>query len=180
MVRWEIGSFTSDSLYSVTVDNNATNGKLTVSSNNTDVSTIDIDFSKIETITGTGLLYQSFPRSTNDIITVKNPGDTVTISMLGNIGTNYAIDTDTTIDTSLDGTPDNDSDNKDDASYADGSTYTLNDTNSNKKERTLRLNLIKDGTIISTRTITLVLEYIANTMETSKDLFGSGIAELSS
>lgn len=52
MAHWEIGSITSDSLSSVTVDSNTTSGKLTVSSNNTDVSTIDIDFSKIETITG--------------------------------------------------------------------------------------------------------------------------------
>lgn len=126
------------------------------------------------------MIYQSFPRSNNDTITVKNPGDTVTLSMLGNTATNYAIDTDTTIDTSLDGTPDNDADNKDDASYADGSIYTLNDTNGNKRERTLRLSLIKDGTVISTRTITLVLDYIANTIETNKDLSGSGIAGLSS
>ncbi len=177
--HWEVGSITSDSLSSITVDGSTTNGKLTVSSNNTDVSTTDIDFSKIETITGSGLLYQSFPRSNNDVITVKNPGDTISISMLGNTATNYAIDTDTTIDSSLDGEPSNDEDNKDNGSYNDGSSYVFHDINTNKREHTIRLALIKDGTVISTRSITIILDYIASSVEASRDLSGSGIAGLS-
>ena len=179
--HWEIGSTLSDSLASVMIESaSGTTGKLTISSNDTDVSTTDIDLSKIETISGTGVLYQSYPRAINDTIKVKNPSDAVLISMFGNIASNYAIDTDTMIDTSLDGTPDNDADNKEDASYADGSVYTLHDlASSNKKERKIQLSLVKDGSVIATRTITIILDYIASTSEAGIDLTGSGTAGLS-
>ncbi len=179
--HWEVGSFKSESLTSIILDanSNTMSGILTVSSNDTDISTKSIDFSKIETISWSGVLYQSYPRSNNDIITVKNPSDSILLSMLGNNATNYAIDTDSLIDTNLDGIPDNDQDNKDDASYADGSIFKFHDLgNDNKREHKIRLSLIKDGTVINTRTITIVLEYITNTLEKDLDLTGSWVATL--
>jgi hypothetical protein len=179
--HWEIGSTLSDTLASVMIESaSGTTGKLTVSSNDTDVSTTDIDLSKIETISGTGVLYQSYPRAINNTITVKNPSDAVLISMFGNIADNYAIDTDTLIDTSLDGTPDNDADNKEDTSYTDGSVYTIRDlSSSNKREHKIQLSLIKDGSVIATRTINIILDYIASTSEAGIDLTGTGTAGLS-
>lgn len=153
---------------------------MTISSNDTDISTVDIDLSKLETISGSGLLYQSYPRSTEDVITVKNPSDSVMISMLGNTASNYGIDTDTMIDTSLDGTPDNDIDNKDHISYTDGSIYTFVDlAGSPKREHKIRLTLLKDGSIIATRNITIILDYLASTKEVNIDLTGSGTPGLS-
>ncbi len=163
----------SESLPYLMVDasNITSSGKLSISSNNTESSIANIDFSKIETISGSGVLYQSYPRNINDTITVKNPSDAIIISMFGNNVSNYAIDTDAMIDTSLDGIPDNDSDNKDDASYTDGSPYVIyNIGNNNKREHTLRLALIKDGVVVSTRPITIILDYISSTAEDNIDL----------
>jgi PKD repeat protein len=174
--RWEIGSTVSESPTSIVIDATGipATGKLTISSNTSDTSTIDIDLSQLETISGTGILYQSYPRAVNDTITVKNPGDTVLLSMYGNTSTNYAIDTDTLIDTSLDGTPDNDTDNKNDASYTDGSPYVLHDLSStNKRERKIALSLISSGSVVATRTITVILDYIASTSEADISLTGS-------
>ena len=100
--------------------------------------------------------------------------------MLGNTATNYAIDLDTTIDTSLDGTADNDVDNLDDSSYKDGSSYTFHDlANSTKRERKIQLSLLKDGVVIATRSITIILDYIASTSEADIGLTGSGTTGLS-
>ena len=105
---------------------------------------------------------------------MKNPGDTLLISMYGNTATNYAIDTDTLIDTSLDGTPDNDADNKLDTSYTDGSTYTFHDlSGTNKRERKIVLSLISSGSVVASRTITVILDYIASTSEADISLTGS-------
>ncbi len=174
--RWEVGSTVSDSPTWVILDstNLPTTGKLTISSNTSDTSTTDIDLSVLETISGTGVLYQSYPRAVDDTITVKNPGDTLLISMYGNTATNYAIDTDTLIDTSLDGTPDNDADNKLDTSYTDGSTYTFHDlSGTNKRERKIVLSLISSGSVVASRTITVILDYIASTSEADISLTGS-------
>ncbi len=100
--------------------------------------------------------------------------------MLGNTASNYGIDTDTMIDTSLDGTPDNDIDNKDHISYTDGSIYTFVDlAGSPKREHKIRLTLLKDGSIIATRNITIILDYLASTKEVNIDLTGSGTPGLS-
>jgi hypothetical protein len=148
--------------------------KLTISSNTGDNSTAEIDLTKLETISGTGVLYQSYPRAIDDTITVKNPGDAILLSMYGNSGDNYAIDTDTLIDTSLDGTPDNDADNKSDTSYTDGSVYVLqNMTTSNKREHNMRLSILKNGVVVSTRNLTMILDYVASTSESSISLSGS-------
>jgi PKD repeat protein len=181
--RWTIWSTISESLTSTIVgaDDVSLSGKLSISSNNTDIDSTEIDFSKIETITGSGVLYQSYPRNSNDIITLKNPTDPLTISMFGNDASNYAIDTDILIDTNLDGTPDNDSDNKNDASYTDGSAYSMRNIGTdNKREHKIKLLLIKDWAIIDTRIITIILDYISATSETDIDLNGSGSVWLSS
>jgi PKD repeat protein len=179
---WELGSTNSESLNSVILnaDEVPTSGKITVSSDDSEISTTNIDFNSIESISGTGVLYQSFPKSINDTITLKNPGDTVYLSMYGNKATNYTIDTDISIDTNLDGLSDNDIDNKDDASYAEGSPYTIrNFGDRNKRERQIRISTIENGMPTATRTINIVLDYIASTAESSIDLSGSGVTGLS-
>ena len=114
--------------------------KLTVSDESSNSDSIDIDLTKPESISGTGVVYQSYPRATNDTITVKNPSDIIRISLLGNTGSTFAIDTDTTIDSSLDGIADNDADNRDAPSYTDGQIYSLQDlANSPKRDHQVRL-----------------------------------------
>jgi hypothetical protein len=155
--------------------------KLTVSDESSNTDSIDIDLSKPESINGTGVLYQSYPRAINDTITVKNPSDIVRISLLGNTGSTFAIDTDTTIDSSLDGVADNDADNRDTPSYTDGEMYLLQDlTTSQKRDHQVRLMTQGvDGTIIASRIVHIVLDYIASTSESGVDLSGSGVAGLS-
>lgn len=181
--RWEIGSIVSESLSSVMIaaSNTGTTGKLTVSSSDTDVSTIDIDLTKIETISGTWVLFQSYPKAIDDTITVKNPGDAILISMYWNSGVdNYGIDTNTVIDTSLDGVPENDTDNRDDGSYTDGSVFTLHDlASSNKRENRIKISLIKDGAVISSRNVTVILDYISSMDPAEWEMSGSGIVGLS-
>lgn len=114
--------------------------KLTVSDESSNSDSIDIDLTKPESISGTGVVYQSYPRATNDTITVKNPSDIIRISLLGNTGSTFAIDTDTTIDSSLDGIANNDADNRDAPSYTDGQIYSLQDlSNSPKRDHQVRL-----------------------------------------
>jgi len=174
--HWEFGATISESLTSILLDasNTVMSGQLTISNDDTDLSIIDIDLSKIETISGSGLLYQSFPKSNNDIITIKNQNDTVMLSMLGNEGDSYSIDDDILIDSNLDSIADNDDDNKDDPSYTDGSLYIFQNLDSkNKRERKIQLTVKKNGAIISTRTVTIVLDYIAAEAEKGIDLSGS-------
>jgi hypothetical protein len=140
--HWTIGETTSESLSSVRIESGSTLStvRLTVSDESSNTNSVDIDLTKAESISGTGVVYQSYPRAIDDVITVKNPTDIVRISLLGNTGSTFAIDTDTTIDTSLDGVADNDADNRDDASYTDGQIYTLQDiTSSMKREHQVRL-----------------------------------------
>lgn len=174
--HWEIGSIVSESPTSIVIEDTVglTTGKLTISSNTNDTSTVDIDLTQLETLSGTGLIYQSYPHATNDTITVKNPGDRVLLSMYGNTATNYAIDIDAMIDASLDGIPDNDVDNKLDTSYNDGSIYSLSElSGTNKREHKIVLSLISSGSVVSTRMITIILDYIASTSESDISLTGS-------
>lgn len=180
--QWEIGDTTSESLSSVLLDSsiNASSWKLTVSNTDSDISNVDINFANLETISGTWVLYQSFPRSNNDTITIKNPNDTLMLSMYGNMATNFGIDTNIAIDTNLDGIVDNDIDNKDDASYSDGSIYKMfNLSDNTKREHKIKLALIQDGKVISTRIITIIFDYISDTTESNIDLSGSGVSWLS-
>lgn len=180
--HWEFWNTTSESLNTLLLDEtmSSMSGRLTISYNDTDVSNLDIDLSKIESISGTGLFYQSFPKSINDTITVKNKNDTVILSMLWNDGTIYSIDTDILIDSNLDSIPDNDDDNKDDWSYMDGSLYTFKNLDSrNKREQKIRLAIKKDGAIVASKVITIILDYIIGSEEKGIDLSWSGIAELS-
>jgi hypothetical protein len=147
--------------------------RLTVSSGDNESSTIDIDVSKFESVSGTGVLYQSYPRAIDDTIIVKNPTDIVSIALWGNSGSAYAIDTDTSIDTSLDGVADNDADNQNDASYNDGSTYILRDfSTSHEREHRVRIMVMRGGVVSESRTIKVILEYMASTSEV--DISGSG------
>jgi PKD repeat protein len=181
--RWMIGESTSDRLSSIRIDSGSTLStvKLTVSDESSNTDSIDIDLTKPEIISGTGVAYQSYPRAINDTITVKNPSDIVRISLLGNTGSTFAIDTNTTIDSSLDGIADNDADNRDDASYTDGQIYSLQDiANSPKRDHQVRLMTQGvDGKIIASRIIYIVLDYIASTSESWADLSGSGVTGLS-
>ncbi len=179
---WELGLTNSESLNSVMLSANEvpTTGKITVSSDDSEVSTANIDFSNLEVIAGTGVLFQSFPKSINDTITIKNPGDSIYLSMYGNKATNYTIDTDTSIDTNLDGLSDNDIDNRDDSSYTEWSPFTIRNLwDTNKRERQIRITTVENGIPVATKTLTVILDYIAGTSENTIDLSGSGVTGLS-
>jgi hypothetical protein len=124
---WSIGSETYNTPTSVLVDpSDATTAKLEISSNNNEVAQTELNLATVETIaSGSGIAYQSYPKAINDTITVKNPGDTVSISLYGNTADSYAIDTDTSIDTLLNGNTEDDADNMDTPSYKDGSVYLI-------------------------------------------------------
>ena len=152
-------------------DSGSLTGTITVSSNDNETSTQNINFSNLIPMSGTGVLYQSFPQSNNDTITVKNPSDTILLSMLGNTATNFSIDTDILIDTNLDGIQDNDSDNKEDVSYTDGSVFSMyNIGASNKREHKLRLALMNNGTVTESKVITIILDYIPGALEENVNL----------
>lgn len=179
---WTIWSTTAETLWSTIIDASSItqSGTLSISSNSTDTDSTTIDFLKTETISGTGLLYQSYPKSINDTITLKNPTDPLTIALFGNDANNFAIDTDIMIDTSLDGTPDNDSDNKLDPSYIDGSPYSFTSIGAdNKREHKIKLLLIKNWVVTDSRIITIILDYVSSTAEENIDLNGSGSIGLS-
>jgi hypothetical protein len=173
---WNINSESTESLYGINLPSNTITsntgsiGKITISSNDTDVSTNDISWSDVKDIplSSSGITYQSFPEATNDTIHVASPTDKVLISLFGNANINeYAIDTDTRIDSDLDGITDNDKDNKDSSSYTDGSVFAINDFSSTKiKEREMKITLFQGGTPIATKTITMIFDFIKDTTDT--------------
>lgn len=181
--KWDFGATTSEALTSMMIASGTTlsTGRLTIASNTDDTSSVDIDLSKAETImtSSSGVIYQSFPKATADTITLKNPSDVLSIAFFWNDADTYAVDTDTSIDTNLDGIPDNDHDNASLESYKDGSLYTIHDmANSPKKERTIRILLLKNSVPVAKKDIKIIFDYISGANEQSADLNGSGSIEL--
>jgi PKD repeat protein/type IV secretory pathway VirB2 component (pilin) len=163
---WKIGDESTESLYSTIIPpgnsiEDSIVGTLTVSSNNSDIDTVNILLSDIEEITGSDIQIQSAPQIQNDTIHVRGAWDKVLLSMLGNTASRYTIDTNIEIDSDLDGIPDNDADNKGLASFDDGSLFVMKDFNTSRaREQKIKVTLFQGNTPIQSKTITLVFDFL--------------------
>lgn len=136
---------------------------LRVTSNGTDVSTATLSQSDLIHLSSTpgNINFQSSPVAVDGIIHVSGPGEKILLSLVGNTGTRYQIDTDTRIDSNLDGVPDNDIDNKDSASYNDGSIYAIADTSDTRiRNRTIRVSIYSGNELVGTKDIPVVFDFI--------------------
>lgn len=174
---WNIESESTESLYSLPIasgkllSTSGVFGKLTVSTVDNDVSTVDISHEDLMAIqsTGSGLQYQSFPEAKDDTIHIGSSSEKILLSLLGNTDTTaYAIDTDTRIDSDLDGIPDNDRDNKETSSYTDGKAFVIWDFSDVRVwEREIKITLLQGNTPKASKTLKIVFDYIVNTQATS-------------
>ena len=182
--KWTIGNYSSTQLESVTLDvkdvpNADADGKigtLQISSNDTDISNVDIILKNIETIAPSEngeIVYQSFPKAENDVITISDPSQVVKLSLFGNTATAYAIDTDLDMDgtgDNMDGVTDNDIDNREHQSYQDGSLFTISDFSyARTRERKIKITLYDGVTPTKTKTIKLLLDFIPENSTTDND-----------
>ncbi len=182
--KWSIGDYASTQLESVTLDvkdvpNADADGKigtLQISSNDTDISSADIILKNIETIAPSengDIVYQSFPKAENDVITISDPSQVVKLSLFGNKATAYAIDTDLDMDgtgDNMDGVTDNDIDNREHQSYQDGSLFTISDFSyARARERKIKITLYDGVTPTKTKTIKLLLDFIPENTTTDND-----------
>jgi PKD repeat protein len=185
-VEWKVGNTLSENLYSVTLPwtmdtETASLGTLTIKSGASEISSVDILPSMIETMsTGSGILLQTTPSITDGKIIVESSGDKLILSAFGNTATNYIIDTDTKIDSDLDGTGDNDKDNIDTPSYTDGSAFAVNIANARSKNREIKISMIgEDGTLLRSQLIPVIFSYIQGSeTATPTDISGSGVTEV--
>ncbi|MBP9779181.1 PKD domain-containing protein [Candidatus Gracilibacteria bacterium] len=170
---WNIGGEVTESLYSLRIKNpqvgeNGDFGKLTVSTIEGDTDSINLNTKDIGEQQGSGLKFQSFPSSIDNTIHVSGPGERVLVSLIGNEGTRFVIDDDTSIDSSLDGMVDNDEDNKDTASYTDGSVYSIQDFSvAGNRSRTVKLSVYNGDTLVDSDTIKIIFDYIRETSTVS-------------
>ncbi len=176
---WTIAGEQTESPYALTIprvqldslSGSTTPGTLRVSHGEADTSTYTLSLENKITLTpwSGGVIYQSSPRSTDDIIHIKWQSDKLVLSLIGNTATTYKIDSDIRIDNDLDGVPDNDIDNKDHTSYTDGSAYIISDfADTRVRERTIRVSLISGGVVTASKDISVVFDFIA------EGLTGSG------
>jgi PKD repeat protein len=164
---WNIWEKTIESPYAVMMESSdfswSTNsiGKITVSNNDTDVSTITIKSSDIRDISWSGIQIQSSPEIDNtDAIHIQSSGQRVLLSLVGNTPGEYRIDTDTSIDSDLDGSPDNDFDNRDTTSSKDGGVFVIDGFEGVKSwSRKIKISLFQNNILTSTKTITIVFNY---------------------
>lgn len=181
---WQVGEIRSDALYSISVPTDIFNAGnqsskiLTVSANGNESSSVEITLSAIQDINNTlsgGIYLQSYPVIENDTIHVASRGENVLLSLYGNAGTNYAIDTNTNIDSDTNGTPNDDIDNKDFPSYIDGSVFVFDSTNMKTHSQKMKLSVLKNGTIIGSREVEIIADFIADTSDsTTRDISGTG------
>lgn len=149
-------------------------GTLRVSNGETDTSSFTLSRKDLMQIASwTGIAYQTSPQAIDDTIHIKWQSDRLIISLLGNTtATSYAIDVDTRIDSDLDGIPDNDIDNKNHTSYTDGSTYVISDfVESRIRERTVKVTLLSNGTMIGTKDIRVILDFLPEAQSGSGEDF---------
>ena len=186
MVHWKIGDRDSESLYSIVVPTESitSNPILTVNAWSNESASFEILPNMVQDLsrsTQSGISIQTYPQIDADTITLKSPTDTLILSAFGNDGTQYSIDTDTKIDSDLDGIGDNDSDNKDTPSYTDGSAFVMTRLGESKiRTRQMKISVIKNGAVLWARTVSVVLDYIADTSGIqANDLSGSGNLGLS-
>lgn len=88
----------------------------------------------------------------------------------------FVLDSDTKIDSDLDGIADNDADNKNTASYTDGSVFSISDISSARsRTRQMKLSVYKNGTLLGSKDIAVVLAYIPEAQNTTpSDISGTG------
>jgi PKD repeat protein len=164
---WNLGADLIESPYAVRIarENVGTGdilGTLTVSSNNADIDSADLQMSIITSLSASsGSSVQSYPEIIDKTIHIASAGDRILLSMLGNTATSYVIDSDTSIDSDLDGIPDNDIDNVGTPSYTDGSVYVIRDFEERgKKTRTMKIVMKSGNEIMKSENITIVFDYI--------------------
>lgn len=181
-VLWQIGEISSSSLYDVTVPRELfyswnVSKILTVNADSNETSNIEISPENIRDISDTlswGIYLQSFPTIGKDnTIHVTSRWDKVILSMYGNSGTTYTIDTNIKIDSDTNGTPDDDVDNKDFSSYIDGSAYVFDSSDMRSHTQEMRVSILKNGNLIGSRNVQIVADFISDT-ENSALLSGSG------
>lgn len=181
---WQVGDIRSDALHSITIqkDQFSETGSniLTINSDANESSSVELKKEWIIDISSfSGLVqYQSYPIAENDTIHIQNRSQNILLGLFGNTNvTEYSIDTDTKIDSDLDGSTDNDIDNQDTASYSNGSAFLVELGEARARERTMKITLMKNGSILGTKIITVIFDFVANTAETINtvgDISGSG------
>lgn len=167
--KWSLWSIESSSLYGTSVPNAILSSSgylwtLTIKSWANEVSTIEITPAMIEEVARSpdSINIQSYPAIEGDTIKILSPGDKLLISMHGNGGSTYAIDTDTKIDSDLDAIEDNDIDNKDSPSLKDGGIFSIErifESKVHKKEMKITIKG-DDGKILKTKNIQVIFDYI--------------------
>ena len=169
-VLWQVGDIQSDSLHGLTVPREAFDTDisgtriLTINALGSESANTIIDTEMIGDISDTlsGWVYlQSSHTLENDTIRIKNRWEKLLISLYGNVGSTYSIDTNIKIDSDTNGTPDDDSDNINFPSYRDGSIYIIDSSEFKSRSQTLRVTISKSGTPTVSRDITLIAEYVS-------------------
>lgn len=167
--KWIIWSIESSSPYGTSVPNAILSSSgsiwtLTIKSWTSEISTIDITPSTIEDVVRLtdDINIQSHPALEGDTIKILNPGDKLLLSMHGNNGDEYRIDSDTKIDSDLDAIEDNDVDNKDTPSFKDGSIFSVENISESKvHKKEIKVSIIgDDGKILGSKKIQVIFDYI--------------------
>ncbi len=181
---WQVGDIQSDAPYSISLARNTfewtggTSKNLTVSALGSESSSTEITNQSIrniaETLSG-GIYIQSYPQMIDDVIHIHSRWEKVLISLYWNEGTQYAIDTNTKIDSDTNGSPDDDIDNKDFPSYKDGSAFAIDSSEFKLKNQNIRVSLMKNGSPIRSRDISIISDFITETSDMTGDIItGSG------
>jgi hypothetical protein len=188
--KWILGSVESANLYgtsisSVLLASSGSLGTLTVKSGASEISTVEISESDIQVQekSSSGIMIQSYPTMEWDTIKVLSPGDKILLSIHGNRGNEYIIDSDTKIDSDLDAIWDNDKDNKDTPSYNDGSVFSIgNLADAKNRKREIKITIVgDDGKVIATKMIQVILDYIPDiTDDNVREITGTGGESFSS
>ncbi len=172
--KWILWTIESTSLYGTSVPNAilASTGSLwtlTIKSWINEISTIEITPSMIEEVVrrADDINIQSYPALEWDTIKLLNPGDKLLLSMHGNNGSEYIIDTDTKIDSDLDAISDNDIDNKESPSHKDGSIFSVENISESKvHKKEIKMTIIgDDGRVVGTKKIQVVFDYIPDIID---------------
>lgn len=181
---WQIGDIQSDAPYSLSLAREALewtwvlSRNLTVSALGSESSSTEISSENIldiqESLSG-GIYLQSYPKMENDTIHVRAHGERILISLYWNEWVQHGIDINTKIDSDTNGTPDDDIDNKNYPSFVDGSVFVIDSNDFKMKNQTIRVSLIKNGTVLRSRDISMIADFITDARDMSPDILsGSG------
>ena len=175
--NWTLGTESIDSPYSIMIDSEKVSvlsgnvGKLTVSSNGSEISTADINFDTLPGITSSGwIVYQSSPVAVDDVIHINASNQKVLLSLVWNEEWEYRIDSDTSIDSDLDGAADNDFDNNGTVSSREGTPFVIDGFEGTKsRTRKIKVTLFKNNTPVQSKIITLSFDYIKKSTTASSE-----------